>query len=199
MPMRKKELEIALESLEGFTDPDPSLEQYPTPSSIASDVLFAACVSGDVRDMEVADLGCGPGIFSVGAWLLGAGKVRGYDISESAIAVAAENAEKFGAVIELHVADVADVSGDADTVFMNPPFGCQRRRADRAFLDKAMEIGGSIYSIHKAETLPFVRDYVTSSGREVTGCATYKYNIPHTFSFHSKTKQTVDVAVVNIR
>ncbi|KQM10907.1 MAG: METTL5 family protein [Candidatus Methanomethylophilaceae archaeon] len=197
--MRKKELEIALESLLGFDGPDPSLEQYPTPSFIASDVLFSAYAEGNVADKGITDLGCGPGIFSIGAWLLGAESVRGYDISPSAIAVARKNAERFGADIDLAVCDVRDVSGSTDTVFMNPPFGCQRKRADRPFLDKAMEIGKSIYSVHKAETLPFLTDYVSSAGREVVGCATYKYNIPHTFSFHSKTKQTIDVVVVNIR
>ncbi|MDD4185614.1 MAG: METTL5 family protein [Candidatus Methanomethylophilaceae archaeon] len=197
--MRKKELEISLESLLGFDDPDPSLEQYPTPSSIASDVLFSAYAAGDVADISVSDLGCGPGIFSIGAWLLGAERVKGYDISSSAISVARKNAQKFGAEIEFEVCDINNVSESTDTVFMNPPFGCQRKRADRPFLDKAMEIGKSIYSLHKAETLPFLTDYVSAAGREVVGCATYKYNIPHTFSFHSKTKQTIDVVVVNIR
>ena len=197
--MRKKELEITLESLLGFNDPDPSLEQYPTPSPIASDVLFSAYAEGDVANKKITDLGCGPGIFSVGAWLLNAESISGYDISPSAIAVAKKNAERFGAKIDFTVCDVGDVSGSADTVFMNPPFGCQRKRADRPFLDKAMEIGESIYSVHKAETLPFLTDYVSAAGREVVGCATYKYNIPHTFSFHSKTKQTIDVVVVNIR
>ena len=197
--MRKKELEISLESILGFDDPDPSLEQYPTPSAIASDVLFSAYASGDVAGASVADLGCGPGIFSIGAWILGAGKVRGYDVSPSAIDVAERNAGRFEADIEFTVCDVSEVSESADTVFMNPPFGCQKKRADRPFLDKAMEIGSSIYSIHKAETLPFLTEYVSAAGREVTGYATYKYYIPHTFSFHSKTKQTIDVVVVNIR
>ena len=90
--MKKKDLEIALERVRPFTDPDPALEQYPTPATIAADILFSAYSAGDIQGMKVMDLGCGTGIFSIGAALLGAGMVVGYDISESALEIARENA-----------------------------------------------------------------------------------------------------------
>ena len=124
--MRKKELEIKLQGLEGFTDPDPSLEQYPTHSAIASDILFSAYAEGDVADRTVADLGCGTGIFAIGACLLGAREVRGYDISPSAEEAAMRNADALGCDISFEVCDVRDVCWRCDTVFMNPPFGSQR-------------------------------------------------------------------------
>ena len=73
------------------------------------------------------------------------------------------------------------------------------RKEDRPFLDKAMGLSDSVYSIHMANTIEFLEDYVSSFGKEIVARATYKYNIPHTFSFHSKTRQTVDIVVVNIR
>ena len=82
---------------------------------------------------------------------------------------------------------------------MNPPFGCQNKNADRPFLDRAMELSECIYSIHMANTLDFVTEYCKKKGRDVTYYKIYKYEIPHTFAFHTKTKKTVDVAVVNIR
>ena len=82
---------------------------------------------------------------------------------------------------------------------MNPPFGCQNEHADRPFLEKAMTLSDSVYSIHMANTIGFLEDFVSSFGKEIVSRATYKYNIPHTFTFHSKTKQTVDIVVVNIR
>ncbi len=192
-------MEIKLESVKGLADPDPSLEQYMTPATMAADILFTAYCNGDVEGMKVFDLGCGTGIFSIGAWLLGAGMVTGYDISESVLDIARGNAESFGAEIEFHKVDVREVRENADTVFMNPPFGCQRRNADRAFLEKAMEVSGCVYSIHIAETLEFVEDFCESRGRSVAWRKTYKYEIPHMFSFHKKTKMSVDVTVVNIR
>lgn len=197
--MRKRDLEIRLQSVRNFTDPDPALEQYMTPATMAADILFTAYSNGDVEGMKVLDLGCGTGMFSIGAWLLGAGMVVGYDVSESALEVARANAESFGAEVEFHKSDIRDVEEGADTVFMNPPFGCQNRNADRAFLEKAMSCAECVYSIHMAETLDFVEGFCAERGRSVTWRKTYKYEIPHTFSFHKKAKMSVDVAVVNIR
>lgn len=190
---------MRLQSVGNFADPDPALEQYMTPATIAADILYTAYSNGDVAGLKVMDLGCGTGMFSIGSWLLGAGMVVGYDVSESALRVAEENRRAFGADIEFRRSDILDVDEGADTVFMNPPFGCQNRNADRAFLRKAMESAECVYSIHMAETLDFVERFCADSGRSVTWRKTYKYEIPHTFSFHKKAKMSVDVAVVNIR
>ena len=197
--MKKKDLEIKLERVRPFKEPSAALEQYPTPATIASDILFAAYANGDVSEKIVNDLGCGTGIFAIGAKLLGAEKVRGYDVSSSALATAKENAETLGTEIEFIETDITGVNDRADTTFMNPPFGCQNEHADRPFLQKAMELSDSIYSIHMANTIGFLEDFAASYGREIVARATYNYNIPHTFSFHSKTRQKVDIVVVNVR
>jgi len=197
--MKKRDLEIALEKVPPFDDPDPALEQYPTPAVIAADILFHAYRNGDVMGMKVIDLGCGTGIFSIGAHMLGAGMTVGYDISDKALDIARRSAESFDADIGFVRSDISDIDDGADTVFMNPPFGCQTRRADRPFLDKALEISECVYSIHMAETLDFVKEYVEGKGRTLTYNKTYKYDIPHTFSFHTKERHRVDIVVVNIR
>lgn len=197
--MKKKDLEIALERVRPFTDPDPALEQYPTPATIAADILFSAYSAGDIQGMKVMDLGCGTGIFSIGAALLGAGMVVGYDISESALEIARENASGFGLDIDFKESRIEDVNEGADTVIMNPPFGSQRKGADRPFLEKAMDSAERIYSIHMANTLDFIREYAEAHGRALASYKIYKYVIPHTFSFHTKTKQTVEIAAVLIQ
>jgi len=197
--MKKKDLEIRLERVRPFKEPSAALEQYPTPATIASDILFSAYANGDVAERVVNDLGCGTGIFAIGAKLLDAEKVRGYDVSSSALAIAKENADSLGTDIEFIETDISKVNDRADTTFMNPPFGCQNEHADRPFLQKAMELSDSIYSIHMANTIGFLEDFAASYGREIVARATYNYNIPHTFSFHSKTRQKVDIVVVNIR
>lgn len=197
--MKRKELEMKLQSLETFSEPKAMLEQYPTPSTMASEILFNAYAAGDVAGMDVVDLGCGTGIFAIGAWLLGAESVRAYDIDGPALEIARRNAEKLGCEIEFVKCDVRDVEGRCDTVFMNPPFGSQNKHADRPFLAKAMEIADSVYSIHMACTLDYIEKTVSGCGRVVEGHKIYKYDIPHTFSFHSKTKKSVDVTAVSIR
>ncbi|MDR1404149.1 MAG: METTL5 family protein [Candidatus Methanoplasma sp.] len=197
--MKKKDLEIELEKVPQFENPDPSLEQYLTPAVIAADMLFRAYANGDIRGLKVMDLGCGTGMLSFGAWMLGAGSVEGYDTSQKAIDLAAGHANSAGADISFVLSDIRDVHGGADTVIMNPPFGCQNRCADRDFLIKAMESAECIYSVHIAETFDFVKDFAKKYGREAVRDKIYKYDIPHTFSFHSKEKHSVDIVVVNIR
>ncbi|MCL2333608.1 MAG: METTL5 family protein [Candidatus Methanoplasma sp.] len=197
--MKKKDLEIELEKVPRFEDPDPSLEQYLTPASIAADVLFNAYANGDVKDLKVVDLGCGTGMLSFGSWLLGAGSVVGYDISQKALDLAIAHAGSINADIPFKLSDINNVQEGADTVIMNPPFGCQTRRADRDFLKKAMESAECIYSFHMSETLDFVKEYVKKNNREIVYDKIYKYDIPHTFTFHSKERHSVDIVVVNIR
>lgn len=199
VPMRKRDLEIALERVPQFPEPDPALEQYRTPATIAADILYRAYSKGDIEFLKILDLGCGTGMFSVGAWLVGSGMTIGYDISESALNEARHYVKSIGADIVYKQSDIRDVTEGADTVFMNPPFGCQNRNADRAFLEKAMELSECVYSIHMASTLDFVTAFADKAGRSVSWNKIYKYEIPHTFSFHSKEKQIVDIVAVNIR
>lgn len=196
--MKKRDLEIKLQKLIGFNDPDPSFEQYPTPSVIASDMLFTAYSEGDIFERTVNDLGCGTGIFSIGSALLG-GDTEGFDISEDAVNIAKENASSLNTDVKFHVCDITDVKRKCDTVIMNPPFGSQKKHADRPFLDKAMELSSVSYSIHMESTLPFLTEYAEEKGKELCFHKTYKYDMPHTFSFHTKSKHSIDVVMVMIR
>ena len=198
--MKRKDLEMRLQRLKPFSDPDPGLEQYPTHATIASEILFAAYAEGDISGRKVADLGCGTGVFCIGASLLGASEVSAFDVSGSALNIARENATELGCDgIEFVQCDIADVSGSYDTVLMNPPFGSQKKHADRPFLEKAMDIAGSVYSVHMECTLPFLSGFAEERGRELASYKKYKYDIPHTFSFHSKMRRSVDIVAVNIR
>ena len=137
--MKKKELEMALQSLEVFDNPKVNLEQYPTPSVIASDILFSAYAAGDIAGKRVADLGCGTGIFAIGAYLLGAESVTAFDIDADALGIAERNSASKGCEIEFIKCNINEVSGSFDTVLMNPPFGSQNKHADRPFLSKVIQ------------------------------------------------------------
>ncbi|MHC1680028.1 MAG: METTL5 family protein [Methanomassiliicoccales archaeon] len=136
--MKRRELEMALQSLSPFSSPSPDLEQYSTPAIIAADLLFDALAMGDLEGRKVLDLGCGTGPLGIGAALLGADEVIGFDKDPAALEQAAANAVKAGVVMKLHQADISEVQEKADTVIMNPPFGAQRKGADRPFLTAAM-------------------------------------------------------------
>ena len=197
--MRLRELEMLLQKVPPFIEPSAELEQYSTPAPIAADMLYTALAHGAISGKTVLDLGCGSGILSIGAWLLGAERVIGVDVSEKALEQARDNCSVMGAEVELHLMDVGESVFQADTVIMNPPFGCQNRKADRAFLDKAVASAENVYSLHMSNTLPFLRRHVASLGRELWFHKEYKYDIPHLFSFHSRSKRTVDIVMIAIR
>lgn len=195
--MKKKELEIALQKIPAVENPSPSLEQYHTPADIAADIIFNAY--DDIYEKEVVDLGCGTGIFSIGAALMGAKKVVGIDIDSHAIKIAQEEAKKFGLEnVSFMVEDVRDVTIKGNVVIMNPPFGSQlgNRNADRIFLEKGMEIAPVVYSLHLKSTLPFIKILVNSLGGEITYSKDYAFPIKRLFPFHKKKVEIYEVSLL---
>ncbi len=196
--MRKNELERALQGIPPHRSPRPSLEQYCTPASIAADVLWTATVFGDIEGCRVVDLGCGTGVFVIGAALMGAVSVKGVDIDPQAVTDATETAARMGIDAEFMTGDVKEAPWEADTVIMNPPFGSQRRKADRPFLETAVRIAPVVYSLHNASTAAFLEKMVTSLGRRIAFQKSYKFQIPHLFEFHEKMKKDIDVVLLRI-
>lgn len=74
---------------------------------------------------EVLDLGCGSGIQSINAVLLGAKKVLAVDLNEAAVKCTLENAKKFG--IEKKISAMQsdlfeNVKQKFDAIIFNPPY-----------------------------------------------------------------------------
>jgi putative methylase len=197
--MKKRELEMRLQRVPPLSHPLPHLEQYSTPAAIAADVLYIAYASGDIEGKRVVDLGCGNGIFAIGARLLEADSVMGLDIDASALDEASENAKVLGVEVDWIRADVESIRMRCDTVLQNPPFGAQSRGADRPFLRGAIAMADSVYSLHILETVPFLEELITDQGATIVSRKTYKFNIPHMFGFHRKQKKSVDVVLLQIR
>ncbi|MDO9536740.1 MAG: METTL5 family protein [Thermoplasmata archaeon] len=196
--MKQRVLEIRLQGLEGFANPKAKLEQYATPAKIAADILYTAHAFGDIESKSIIDLGCGTGVFSIGACLLGALEIVGLDIDAEALDAARRNAEKAGCDINFQCSKVDDISGKYDTCIMNPPFGSQTKHADIPFLDKAMELADVIYSLHNAETMDFLRTKIVKNDRIVQMERKYKMEIKHTFDFHTKDMAFFDVTMMRI-
>lgn len=195
--MKKKELEIILQKIPAQKIPKASLEQYSTPASIASDILFTAFFLNDIKDKVVIDLGCGTGIFAIGAKLLGAKKVIGVDIDQNAVKIAREFAKDLKLDIEIIIEDINKFSSKAQTVFQNPPFGSQNKHADRKFLKKAINTAPVIYTIHLLKTTPFIENFFGNDAR-ITLTKNYKFPIKHTFSFHTKEYMEFNVTLFRI-
>ena len=198
--MKKKELEILLQNVPLFEKPVPHFEQYLTPAGIAADIIFTAHQFGDIQNKTVIDLGCGTGIFSIGATLTGAGKIIGIDIDEEAVRIARNYAEKNNHEITFLVQDISNLEIKCDTVIMNPPFGAQKsnQKADRKFIEKGFEIAPIVYSIHLAKTIPFIIKLISSLGGMVDYSKDYVFPIKWMYEFHEKKIANYDVVLLRI-
>ncbi|MBN1678379.1 MAG: methyltransferase [Candidatus Thermoplasmatota archaeon] len=194
--MKKRQLEMALQSLRPLGTREARLEQYSTPAEVAADVLWEAFSAGDVSGRAVADLGTGNGVFAIGAKLLGAQRVLGIDLDPEAIRVAERNAQVLSLGVEFVAGSVDELSGSFDTVIQNPPFGAQTRHADRAFIRKALELAPRTYSLHNDGTQGFVSKLVSSLGGGVRTVKRYKFEIPYAFEFHRKATETISVVLL---
>lgn len=191
--MNKKTLAVELSKLEGFDKSNAEYEQYSTDSETASSVLWSAFMHGNIENKVIADLGCGNGIFGIGALILGAKLVYFIDIDKKAINIAIKNC-KFENVHFRNI-DVLDFDEKVDVVIMNPPFGVQQEHADKIFLEKAMEISNIIYSINKIESEKFIKSLADENNFEVIGIEKETLILKKTMKFHKTERYPVKVGI----
>jgi putative methylase len=194
--MRRSELVRALEAIPPFSDPDPAREQVATPAERAADLLLEALARGDLAGRSVADLGSGTGRLAAGAALLGARTVDGYEVDPKAVD-SARVAVPSG--VEWHVSDVADVVTEAETVVMNPPFGAQRRGADRPFWDLALARRRAIYAFALADSRTFIEAVAVERDARVEAHRPVPWTLGPTFRHHRKRAVTLPVDLWVIR
>jgi len=193
--LKQRKLEILLEKVGTFNSPEISLEQYATPATIAAELLHFAYMKGDIKG-TVLDLGCGTGVLSIGAKLLGAERVIGFDIDIKALETARKNAADLGVDVEFVHNNVSDIKEHADTVVMNPPFGAQLKGNDRPFLLSALRTSDVIYSIHNCGSHDFVKRFIGTSS--ITDWYTTSFPMKRTFKFHKKEIEMIKIEIYRI-
>ena len=203
---RKKHLEMRLQSIPSHPKPDVDLEQYTTPSIIASDLIWNAYSLGDIEDKDIIDLGCGTGVFAIASALMGANSSVGVDIDKNSIDLARDVKDKLNVDnAEFIVSDISEFnySRNVDTVFQNPPFGSQRNAEsgqDLKFIQKAIELDCRVlYSFHMASTEEFLIKYYNDNNLEISHIFRYQFPIPKIYRFHTKENVNVDVIVIRAK
>ncbi len=196
---------MALESMKRLDEYDVTLEQYPTPASIAASVLYAAQMEhNDITNKTVCDLGCGDGILSIGAALLGANHVIGIDVQSKALKASQMNSRSLGTedTVDWVLGDVTSIQLRClvDTVVSNPPFGVKNRGADLRFLKTAISIADVIYSMHLAgdKNRVFLKNEIEKLGARIAQLETFQFPIGRLFEYHKKQKHMVDVDLYRI-
>jgi len=201
--MKRRDLEKALEQI-SFDAESPTLEQYPTDSRTAAELLWSALLKGDLREKLVLDLGCGSGRLACGAALLNARYVVGVDISPVLLKEAIRNASKLGVRhrVDFVLAEVPVLCFKGfDTVVQNPPFGVRRRGMDTVFLRSASQHADVIYSIHKRapRSKEFLEKTAERLNLKIEGIIPVELRIPHLFEFHKKRYKVVEADIVIFR
>lgn len=196
--MKLRHLEIQLEQVAGIPDPDPAMEQYMTPAPLAARLLYDAYLAGDISGCVVCDPGSGTGILAIGAALLGAEQVYGIERDERLVAVAQENAKLLSVDCTFVPGELSDFQVSCDTVVMNPPFGAQKRHADRPFIDAALRIAPVVYGIFNKDSIPFLSSYITGRAA-IVGMVAARFPIKRSFSFHKRAVLDIPVEIVCMR
>lgn len=200
--MKRKELEGYLQQLVEFDQPKITLEQYVTRPHIAACMLHTIHESfDDFRGKLVADLGCGCGMLSIGACMLGAGMCLGVDVDRDALDICLQNKTDMEInTLELSEMNVCSGMGTCyhsqfDTVIMNPPFGTKRNEGiDMVFLEEAVKVSSdTVYSLHKTTTRSYVLKKAKEWGVQAKVIAELRYDLPATYKFHKK--ESVDIQV----
>ncbi|XP_023030302.1 methyltransferase like 5 [Leptinotarsa decemlineata] len=199
--LKLRHLEERLQCISEFEKPKVLLEQYVTPPHLGSHMLYTIQSQyGDISGKLVADLGSGCGALTIGAAVLNASLVIGFEIDEDAIDISRENIGEHEVTnVDIIQCDILNISPRSykgfDTVLMNPPFGTKQNAGiDMKFLETALRISNNtVYSLHKTSTRQHVIKVAKSLGAKAEVLAELKYDLPSSYKFHKK--KSVDIEV----
>jgi putative methylase len=192
--VRTSELVLRLSKVPPFPRPDPRLEQVATPSEAAAELLVAADRLETLDGRSVVDLGAGTGRLAIGAALLGARPVRAVEIDPGAVEVARTAAQEAGVTVEFELRDVTGYDREADVVVLNPPFGAQRRHADRPFWDAAFAVARrSVHGFALAESRTFIARRAVARGAHIIETQPVAWDLARTFPHHTRNRVSLPV------
>jgi len=201
--MRKRDLEVLLSRIPGPPKPRLELEQYVTPPHVAARLLWIAELRyRDLSGVDVADLGAGTGRLGIGAALLGADHVILLDVDRESLEVAREYSARVGvdAAVSIACMDATMILPPrrVHCVVQNPPFGVHSAGRDVEFLDAALRLGEVVYSLHKAETIDYLRRRLEGLGCAVELLFVDEMRLPPTMPHHRKREHRVAVAAIRV-
>jgi putative methylase len=192
--VRRAELLRLLEQVPPFPAPSAKLEQVVTPSEAAATLLESAQRWDGLEGRSVIDLGCGTGRLALGAAALGAAPVLGVDADAAAVEVARAAASRAGLAVDFEVAPAERLRRAAEIVVMNPPFGAQRRHADRPFWDAAFRLARlSVFAFSLEASRTFIARQAVARRARVLEVVPVRWPLGRTFPHHRR--RSVDLGV----
>jgi putative methylase len=198
--MRRADLVRRLQRVPELPEPRPELEQVASPAEAAATLLASVERHDGLAGRSVLDLGCGTGRLSIGAAILGASPVAGLDADPRAIAVAVDAARAEGVSVDFSVGRVGETGAPAEIVVMNPPFGAQRRHADRPFWEAAFRLARrSVYAFSLAASRTFIARLMVVRHARVLEVVPVPWSLGRTFPHHRHRHVSLEVDLWAIR
>ena len=219
---------MILERIPKHPNPKVGLEQYSTPATIAADLVWNAYGLGDIRDMNVLDLGCGTGIFAIASSLMGARSSLGVDIDDESIALAKITQNSISKQDDIDINNTNFIVGDInsfnsisdlfncndyeninnnhmsinkfDTLIQNPPFGSQEKGKRHADR-KFMDFAVNSAEVIYSFHMKSTEEFVIDYYRDLGADVTHKlvYKFPIPKIYDFHSEESHDVKVVVLR
>lgn len=192
--MKKKHLAITLSKLIPHPQLNAHLEQYATEGDVASDWIFAIANNFDFVKSNVVDLGSGNGILGIGAYYAGATRITLVEADNKAHEIAHSNIDKleFKTRFNLLNSKIADLDidwSDVDLIISNPPWGYQKERADREFIEIGMKNSvGEIHILHSSRAT-HLEKIAEEYGYDSEVIFKGSFRLPAIYSHHTKSSE----------
>lgn len=206
--MKKKEIVSIIQNTATFSNPKIELEQYCIDASSCADLLyFIGFEFDDIKNRLIFDFGAGTGRLSIASAYFKATYVLSVDIDWSALKILNENILSldlkhiiFPICSDINKFEISNSILPRNlkiTTIMNPPFGVQKRAADRIFLEKAFEISDVVYSVHLADVnvSKFISNYIKKFNWKIDYVYPFNMILERTFPFHSKKRKNINVKI----
>ena len=198
--MRPKHLAMALSKLLPHPCTDVSLEQYATEGDLAAYWLLAVDQLDNLEGKTVLDLGAGNGVLGLGALMLGASEVILVETDDDALDVLRRNIGALDAdlagrtsVKQAHLGRENVSTDGVDIVLMNPPWGVQKPKADRPFLDAAFSSqAGAVHLLHSGRAA-HLEAMAMDHGWQAEAILRTDFRLPATYAHHAQRQGSTDV------
>ncbi len=206
--LKKKDLVSLVQNTQVFKNPKIELEQYCIDAgSVVDFAYFAGIEHDDIQNNLVFDLGAGTGRISIAAASLGARSIIAIDLDWEALATLKKNLQVTNLmgiispicadIITFPVREIECLKTKSITTLMNPPFGVQKKNADRAFLKIAFSISNVVYSIHLTgeKSHKFISNYANRLGWTIDYFVPFNMLLERAYFFHEERVKKIDTTI----